>query len=169
MKVECLNGLKKNIQLNSMNKILKNRKFVLLSRIILGIIFIYASIDKIANPAEFSNAIDNYHFSPYYLNNLAALIIPWIELVVGLCLLLGIYLRGASFISIILLIFFIILISQALFRGININCGCFDLNSSLDLEEYELKRKMIKRIIEDFLFLGLALVVNFNNKDKNYD
>tara|TARA_Y100000590_G_C15468130_1_gene919105 strand:+ start:318 stop:803 length:486 start_codon:yes stop_codon:yes gene_type:complete len=161
--------LKINIQLNNMKNIVKNKKIVLVSRFILGLIFIYASIDKIINPIEFSKTIDNYHFSPYYLNNIAALIIPWIELIIGLCLLFGVFLNGASFISILLLVFFIILLSQALYRGININCGCFDLNTSIDLNDYELKRKMIKRIIEDFLFLGLAFLINFNSKDKNYD
>ena len=58
----------------------------LLCRVILGIVLIYASIDKIIDPVSFSDSIDNYHISPYILNNIAALIIPWIELLIGLCL-----------------------------------------------------------------------------------
>ena len=53
-----------------------------LSRFILGYIFLYASIDKIVNPIAFSSNIDNYHISPIYLNNIAALIIPWIEFII---------------------------------------------------------------------------------------
>ena len=138
---------------------IKNINFILLSRLILGIIFIYASIDKIIDPAQFSDAIDNYHITPYSLNNLAALIIPWVELIIGLFLLLGVFLNGSSFIAILLLIFFIFIISQALMRGININCGCFDLDAA-NLEDSELRIKMIRRIVEDILFLGLAYFIN---------
>tara|TARA_B100000959_G_C14829743_1_gene561375 strand:+ start:394 stop:834 length:441 start_codon:yes stop_codon:yes gene_type:complete len=143
---------------------IKNINFILLSRLILGIIFIYASIDKIIDPHLFSDTIDNYHVTPYYLNNLAALIIPWIELVIGLCLLFGIFLNGASSIAIVLLVFFIFIIFQALVRGINIDCGCFDLNDT-NLSDVNLKIKMIRRIVEDILFLALACFVKNGNND----
>ena len=146
-----------------MNNILKNEYIIFIARIILGIVFIYASIDKIIDPASFSNSIDNYHISPYILNNIAALIIPWIELLIGLCLIFGVYIEGASSIAIFLLLFFIFIISQALARGINIDCGCFDLNSE-NLEDAELRIKMIRRIVEDFLFLALAFLINIYNK-----
>ena len=142
-----------------MNRLYENSKVVLLARIILGVVFIYASIDKIANPIDFSNAIDNYHISPVQLNNLAALIIPWVELVVGLFLVFGIFLEGSSLISICLLMFFIFIISQALVRGIDLHCGCFDLSQKAISNE-NIKLEMIKRIIEDFVFLFLAFIVN---------
>ena len=66
-----------------MRSFFHNKKVVLICRFILGIIFIYASIDKIANPIEFSNAIDNYHIIPSQLSNLVALVIPWVELFIG--------------------------------------------------------------------------------------
>ena len=62
-----------------------------------------------------------------FLNNIIALIIPFVELILGICLILGIYLRGALTLVVILLIWFIFIISQALFRGIDFDCGCFDL------------------------------------------
>jgi len=146
------------------DKITNNRTFLLLIRLILGIVFVYASIDKIIDPSKFSNTIDNYHISPYVLNNLAALVIPWLELIIGLFLILGIFLNGSSFIAIILLVFFIFILVQALFRGINVNCGCFDLDVS-DLEDSQLRIKMIRRIVEDILFLGLAFIINKGNKE----
>ena len=51
-----------------MRRLFKNSKVVLVSRIVLGLVFIYASIDKIINPLDFSNAIDNYHITPIMLN-----------------------------------------------------------------------------------------------------
>ena len=76
---------------NKMKSILKNKKIILLFRFILAFIFIYASIDKIINPIVFSNSIDNYHITPISLNNIFALVIPWIELVVGFCLLFNVF------------------------------------------------------------------------------
>ena len=127
---------------------------------ILGIIFIYASIDKIINPLNFSDAIDNYHITPIEINNLAALIIPFIELVIGVCLIFGVFIDGAILITILLLIWFIFIISQALFRGIDLHCGCFDLSEKA-INDGNIKIEMIKRIIEDFVFLGIALLINY--------
>ena len=142
-----------------MNVLLKNNKLVLIARFILGFIFIYASIDKISNPIEFSNTIDNYHIIPYQLSNLAALIIPWIEFFIGCCFILGVFLDGASLIGIILLVWFIFIISQALMRGIDLNCGCFDL-AQKKINDGSIRLEMFKRIAEDLLFLLLAIIIN---------
>ena len=142
-------------------KYLTNPKLILLFRIFLGIIFIYASIDKIIDPLKFSDAIDNYHITPIQLNNLAALVIPWIELVVGVFLILGIYVRGSSLIVISLLIWFIFILSQALVRGINVNCGCFNLAEQVN--DVNLRADMIKRIIEDVVFILMAFLVKRNS------
>ena len=142
-----------------MEKIISNRYVILLSRFVLGVIFIYASIDKIIDPISFSSTIDNYHISPYSLNNIAALVIPWLELIIGVFLICGIFINGSSFIAILLLLFFIFILTQALLRGINVDCGCFDLNADT-LEDSQLRIKMIRRILEDILFLGLAFIIN---------
>ena len=146
-----------------MKNIISNSYIVLLSRFILGVIFIYASIDKIIDPVSFSSTIDNYHISPYFFNNIAALVIPWIELIIGVFLILGIFISGSSFIAILLLLFFIFILTQALLRGINVNCGCFDLNTDT-LEDSQLRIKMIRRILEDILFLCLAFIINKGNR-----
>ena len=138
-------------------KFLSNPKLVFLLRVFLGIIFIYASIDKIIDPLKFSDAIDNYHITPLEMNNLAALIVPWIELVVGVFLILGIYVRGSSTIIILLLIWFIFILTQALVRGINVNCGCFNLTEQVN--DVNLRADMIKRIIEDVVFILIAFFV----------
>ena len=97
--------------------------FILITRILLGLIFIIASIDKIIDPAGFARDISNYHFVPFGFENIIAIILPWLELFIGLGLILGIMVDGASVISGILLILFIILIFQATIRGFNIDCG----------------------------------------------
>ena len=147
-----------------MKKLLEHSNTILILRAILGIMFIYASIDKITDPLTFSNAIDNYHITPIAINNLAALLIPFIELAVGICLIFGIFIDGAIFIVIILLIWFIFIISQALFRGIDLHCGCFDLSDKA-INDGNIKLEMIKRIIEDFVFLVFAFLIK-NRKSR---
>jgi len=149
---------------NKMKNILKNKKIILLFRFILAFIFIYASIDKIINPIVFSNSIDNYHITPISLNNIFALLIPWIELVVGFCLLFNVFYGGAVNLTIGLLIWFIFILTQALFRGINLDCGCFDLLEKAD--DVNLRVGMINRIVQDIFFLLMAFVLKIRNNMK---
>ena len=147
-----------------MINLFKYINFQFLFRLIIGYIFIAASVDKIIDPLSFSNIIDNYHITPILLNNFFALFIPWLEFVIGICLILNIKVRGASFISILLLLWFIFILTQAILRGINVDCGCFDLSSS-NLDDIELKNNMIKRIFEDIVFLGISLYIYINSKN----
>ena len=143
-----------------MRKILSNKYINLIFRLILGYVFIYASIDKIQNPAEFSDTIDNFHISPISINNLLALFIPWIELVIGICLITGIFISGASIISIGLFLLFIFVLSQAVIRGIDTNCGCFKVTE--EIQKLDFKAELIKRIFEDILLLSMTFVVYLN-------
>tara|TARA_B110000116_G_scaffold236345_1_gene221913 strand:+ start:451 stop:903 length:453 start_codon:yes stop_codon:yes gene_type:complete len=144
-----------------MIELMKKYNLPLLARFILGAVFIYASLDKIADPVAFSTNIDNYHITPIAINNLAALIIPWVELIIGLSLITGVFLDGASILTMALLVFFIFIISQAYARGISLQCGCF--KTVVDPALGDLKQEMLWRIFEDFLFLGLAIIVYFRH------
>jgi uncharacterized membrane protein YphA (DoxX/SURF4 family) len=111
-----------------MNQFFKG-PIILICRIVLGGIFIYASLDKIAHPAEFAKAIGNYHVLPFGLENLLALTLPWLELLAGVALITGVMINGAAIMVIIMNIIFIFAISQALARGISIECGCFSVTT----------------------------------------
>ncbi|SVE18259.1 uncharacterized protein METZ01_LOCUS471113, partial [marine metagenome] len=110
---------------------IQSLKLPLIFRVFLGILFIYASYDKILDPAGFSKNIHNFHITPIAVENLAALIIPWLELIIGVFLIFGLFLEGTTSITISLLVFFIIILSQAVFRGIDIHCGCFKLEENI--------------------------------------
>lgn len=104
---------------------------LLLCRLILGAVFIWASYDKILHPAEFARTIANYKFlTAPLLINLSAVFVPWLELLAGLMLILGIWRRGALLILTGLLAFFAILITVTTLRGIDIACGCFGSDES---------------------------------------
>ena len=90
-----------------MNRI--NPVLILLIRVILGLVFIYASYDKILDPGKFARDIANYHIIPFGLENSIAIILPWIELLIGLGIILGIFLDGSVFISGGFLVLFILM------------------------------------------------------------
>jgi len=106
--------------------------FFLASRMFLGGIFIYASLDKIFKPGLFAEAVYNYQILPDILINLTALVLPWLELVLGLMLVAGVWLPGAVMLSILLLLIFSGSLIFNMVRGININCGCFSTEPSTD-------------------------------------
>ena len=133
---------------------------VLLSRLILGAVFIYASLDKIMNPDDFAKAIGNYHVLPFGLENLLALVLPWVELLTGLCLIIGVMVDGATVLIILMNIVFIFAISQALARGISIECGCFSVSSEGG------DNIGLQTIIRDIGYLLLAYVVYYRQERK---
>ena len=78
-----------------MKNLITHKYILLFFRYVLGGIFIYASLDKIHDPKTFSDLIDNYHITPHSLHNLFALILPWIELLIGISLITGIYFEAS--------------------------------------------------------------------------
>ena len=108
-----------------MKSILSSSLAQILSRTLLGLVFIVASIDKISAPDAFAASIEAYHLIPSFIINLFAIIIPWIELFAGIFLISGVYLRSSAFLMCLLLAIFEIAIVSALLRGLTIDCGCF--------------------------------------------
>ena len=80
---------------------------VLGARLLIGCVFLYASIHKIIEPAQFAQDIRNYQILWPALSNIAALTLPWIEFVAGSFLILGIFTRPAAFIATGLLVVFL--------------------------------------------------------------
>jgi len=99
-------------------------------QIALGAIFVAAALPKIADPPSFAHMIYNYRILPGALINLSALVMPWVELLAGLCLILGVWTRSARWIVGLMLVVFMIAISINLFRGNAIDCGCFDTSAA---------------------------------------
>ena len=130
------------------------RFHLLISRLVLGGIFTYASFDKILHPFEFAEVVYNYQLLPDVLVNLASLFLPWLELLVGLSLILGIWLPGAVLIcNALLLIFFTTLLFN-MARGLDIDCGCFTTSIGPSSGGH-----MLWYLFRDgfFLFVGLFL------------
>jgi uncharacterized membrane protein YphA (DoxX/SURF4 family) len=108
----------------------RNRYLLLALRLIIGGLFIYASLDKIAHPEAFAQAISNYKITPYWGINMIALVLPWVEFVAGLTLILGLWVRGSSLLLTAMILVFIGAMAQASLRGIDTHCGCFSVDTT---------------------------------------
>ncbi|MBW1722596.1 MAG: DoxX family membrane protein [Deltaproteobacteria bacterium] len=121
-------------------------------RIFLGLVFLYASIDKIQQPAAFAEVIANYQILPDTWVNLAAIVLPWLELFLGLLLILGFWLPGATLLGTVLLLIFFSALLFNLARGLDIQCGCFTTS-----REPGTGAPMVWYIFRDGVFLALAI------------
>ncbi|HYC90647.1 MAG TPA: MauE/DoxX family redox-associated membrane protein [Thermoanaerobaculia bacterium] len=124
-------------------------------QIALGIIFIVAAWPKIVDPPSFAHMIYNYRILPAGLINISALVMPWVELVIGLCLILGVWVKPARWIVAAMLVVFMIAISINLARGNAIDCGCFD-TSAANLTYEERIRDMWMVLLRD---AGMLLMI----------
>ena len=129
-----------------------------------GFTFIAASLDKIIDPSSFSENIRAYEISPNWSNNLIAITLPWVELICGILLLYGLhrfYLNSSSMIDIpnnliiLMLIWFIFMLSIAVYRGLDIDCGC---GISED------KTTPLERLIEDIYLLIFSIIIKFRQR-----
>lgn len=127
-----------------------SRRTLLVLRLALGGIFVFASLDKLLHPAAFAEIIVSYRVLPAVLVNAAAIVLPWLELVLGLLLLAGRLLDGALLLVNLLLLAFWGSLVFNYARGLDVHCGCFSTAAVAagDMGWY---------VIRDGLFVTLAL------------
>lgn len=146
-----------------MASLFENKYFTIVARLFLGGLMMYASLDKMANPQDFLKIIHNYHMLPAELQNPLAIFLPWAEFITGLALVLNKWPKGAWLLYSVLLVIFIIALSQALVRGLDISCGCFSVKPSSTSTVW-------LRVIEDAVMLFIAVnLYRYSRVDKNLE
>lgn len=111
-----------------MTRLLTHPWLTIRVQLALGAIFIFAALPKIADPPAFAHMIYNYKILPAGLINISSLVMPWVELLCGAALILGVWRKPALAIITLLLVVFIVAISINLARGNAIDCGCFNVS-----------------------------------------
>jgi len=120
------------------------------ARLFLGGLWIYASHDKVLHPDAFAQVVYNYQVLPDTAINLTAVVLPWFELLLGICLVAGVWISGAAVLSTALLTAFAGTLVFNLYRGLDIQCGCFSMQSDSDPANY-------LTVVRDLSFVAVSV------------
>jgi cobalt-zinc-cadmium efflux system protein len=136
-------------------------------RLILGAVFVFASADKILHPAAFAQLIANYQILPGALINICAIVLPWVELLLGCFLVFGVWLPGAvALLNLLLISFFGSLIFN-LARGLNVHCGCFTTSTQGDpATAWYLVRDGVFLLMGAYLFFKYQILTFLRRNEK---
>lgn len=101
--------------------------FFVILRILIGLIFVVSGFEKSVSPYQnFLYVLQGYQFLPSSLEIAVARVLPWMELLLGIFLVLGLWTRPVLIAASAMFTGFIIVVGQALIRGIDLTeCGCF--------------------------------------------
>lgn len=125
----------------------------LLVRLYLGGVFLAACFHKIANPASFALDVATYQFLPLALVNVFAIVLPWTELLAGLCLVAGVRTRAASLLVAGMMVSFIVALAWAMHLNLEMSCGCFASQGAVE------DPISWRTVLRDSAWLAMALYV----------
>ncbi|MCX5873190.1 MAG: DoxX family membrane protein [Deltaproteobacteria bacterium] len=129
-------------------------KYILLfARLLIGALFVYASVHKIWAPLDFAVSIRNYNILPPSWSNMVALTLPWIELGAGVFLILGIQTKPSALITTWMLGVFLVALIYVYYIGLDIDCGCFSSAAS------STGRVGINHFVRDGLLFSVSLFI----------
>ena len=124
----------------------------LLLRLMLAGVFLYAAWTKLRQPwLMFALSIDAYQLLPEWAVLTTARVLPWLELAIGVLLLVGVWLRYVSILAAAILGVFFAIMLLSFGKGMGIDCGCFGVGEPLTA----------KTLARDGLLLGTAITLTF--------
>lgn len=111
---------------NSIHSFISHPAILLLIRVLVGGVFLVFGIAKAIAPIEeFIASIYSYQMLPEAIVPVFAYVMIYTEIIIGLLFILGLYTKRMAQAHIVLLGMFIIAISQAMMRGLELlDCGC---------------------------------------------
>ena len=141
----------------------------LIARLLLGLVFALSAITKITAPGAFHDSVAAYHLLPHGVITPFATALPWIEALVAIYLLVGLFLRPTAIVTAALLIMFTGAIAISLARGnTGHGCGCFGDSGigSLAPVQWLAGGATITPfdVVRDLVFIALAAVVYWGDR-----
>lgn len=121
-------------------------------RVFIGGYFLIAAVPKIVEPLVFATSISHYEMLPGFMVNAFALVLPWLELLVGVGLVVGFRVRTSALISGVLLVMFSAAVAWAVIHGLSIDCGCFGADGGEEVSWIKVGKNML-------MVAGCALLV----------
>ncbi|WP_435829845.1 MauE/DoxX family redox-associated membrane protein [Micromonospora costi] len=123
------------------------------ARLGLAAVWLLAGASKVDDLAASGRAVNAYQILPYDVSTVVGAALPFVELALGVLLLVGLATRLTAGVSALLLVVFIAGIASAWARGLAIDCGCF--GSGGQLAEGQAP-SYLPEILRDLGFLVLA-------------
>ncbi|MBI5102710.1 MAG: DoxX family membrane protein [Nitrospirae bacterium] len=132
---------------------------LILARLLIGGIFLISGLAKISDPARFILTLREFRLFPEVIVPLAAIWLPWLEVLLGLCVLLGILQRTSALLLACLNAGFLAAIVSVMARGIVVDCGCFGMLADMlglpDMAD-------MKAVVRNVVIIGLCLLIFFS-------
>lgn len=129
----------------------------LLARLALGVVLLVAGALKIGNPLGAARAVQAYDVLPFEMARYVGYALPWLEVIMGILLILGLFTRISAWVGTLLMLAFVIGISQAWARGLTIDCGCFGGGGEVTAAETKYGREILRDL--GFALCGVWLIV----------
>jgi uncharacterized membrane protein YphA (DoxX/SURF4 family) len=133
-------------------RVISSPLLIRVCRIGIGLVMLAAALGKIGDPGAFSTQIHHYRLVPIGVENLLAILLPWVELLAGLSLVLGAHARSGAWLSAAMMAVFTLAVGTAVARGLDIECGCFGTADASHVGGMKLA--------ENLLLTGAALVAS---------
>jgi uncharacterized membrane protein YphA (DoxX/SURF4 family) len=126
---------------------------VLVVRVLLGAIFVVAGVSKVGHAAEFAQQIAAFRLLPQPVIAPMALLLPFLEILLGGYLAIGLFTRVSAWVATLLLLIFDGAIASAVVRGMTLSCGCFGTNDTTVTTWAEVARDAVFVLLAVFVAL----------------
>ena len=135
---------------------------VFFARFIVGAIFLISGLAKISDPGRFILTLREFRLFPEEIVPFTAVWLPWLELLLGLCVLVGLLHRTSALLLACMNTGFLAAILSVIARGIVVDCGCFGMLADMlglpDMAD-------MKAVVRNVVFIGLCLLIFFGKKE----
>ena len=127
------------------------------ARLGLAAVWLISGGSKVVDPEQTYVSVAAYDVLPAGMVTVVAAALPFVELALGVLLLLGLGTRAAAIASLVLLVAFIAGVGQAWARGLSIDCGCFGQGGTVDPTQTRYPQEIARDV--GFALLAVWLIV----------
>lgn len=130
------------------------RVTVVVLRVCVGVLLLYTGGEKLFRLDDFTRDVANYRMVMPPWDAVVAYMLPCFELLTGVCLLVGVLVRGALLLAAGMTAMFMLGIGQAMAFGLNINCGCFGADDEASNMPLHMVFLAVMFVVIMFLFIA---------------
>ncbi len=152
----------RDFMMNLQVTLIEISNLIFVIRFFLGTYLLIGAIRKIINYNIFVQGVFDYQILPANLSRIIGLLLPWIELLLGSSLILGIALPASSIASSLLIGVFVIAIEINLNRGRKIDCNCYGIGSTPEISRGKSARNILLLLLLVILFSLSLFTVSVN-------